>query len=287
MTATGAALRRQIYAATRAAFHYALPRYAYRRLTSQAWREEEIEMDLLPVLIDTAREAVDVGANVGHYAVRLSALVPLVHAFEAHPRLAYVLRRSLPENVKVYSRAVSDRKGHAVLVVPFHNRPVEGMASLTSDRTAVNAARAEMQVRVETSMLDELADRDIGFVKIDVEGHEGQVLAGATRLIERQRPTFIIEVEERHRADSVAEVFRYFSEQGYSGVFIKGSSIFSTSQFTADLQSADLNRPGLARKDLEYVNNFIFMPQESWSRARHQELQASLRAARAMRPSSQ
>jgi FkbM family methyltransferase len=256
-----------LHGLARAAFHYTFPQLAYQRLTSEDWREEEIEMDLLPALVDPQREAVDVGANVGHYALRLSRLVRRVHAFEAHPRLAYVLRRCLPPNVLVRGEAVSDRIGTAVLTVPLFVRPVEGMASLSADANRFATARGLTRIRVPSTTLDELAEHD-------------EVLKGAKQLILRQRPTFLVEVEERHRPGSVHTLFESFSAQDYRGFFACNAAILATEAFTVDMQNLHRIVAAAPRKSYDYVNNFIFQPRERWSASWELRLRELLESAR-------
>jgi FkbM family methyltransferase len=116
----------------RTAFHYAFPRISFK-LMHMRRVHDEVEMDLLPILVDEHKEAVDVGANVGRYAKPLSALATHVHAFEPHPRLARVLSRSLPRNVTVNQTAVSSTFGRVVLHIPIvHGRQDEGIAHISS-----------------------------------------------------------------------------------------------------------------------------------------------------------
>ena len=271
----------KLHGAARAMFHYMFPRLAYRRLRSEEWREEEIEMALLSALVDPRREAVDVGANVGHYALRLSRLVSRVHAFEPHPRLSYVLSRSMPANVVVRNEAVSDQMGTAVLIVPFFERPVEGMASIASENRVYSAARGLTRIRISSTTLDSLADNNVGFVKIDVEGHETSVLSGATELIRRQQPTFLVEVEERHKSGSLAAAFGFFAAQGYRGFFACRDAIQTVEEFTMDLQSESLIINAAPRRSYHYVNNFMFVPGADGD-ACHRQLSALLRTARAI-----
>jgi FkbM family methyltransferase len=261
-------------------FHYGFPKRAYRRLTSERWREAEIEMELLEALADPHREAIDIGANVGHYAMQLSRLVPRVHAFEPHPRLAYVLRRNLPGNVHVSNQAVSNQDGRAVLTAPVFSRPVEGMASISPGAAIFGQAERVTRVRVRCTTLDSMAGRDIGFVKVDVEGHEMQVLAGAAVLIAQQRPVFLVEVEERHRAGAVQAAFDYFSGKNYAGFFVWKASLCPVEMFAMAMQDLTLVAPGAPRKSSEYVNNFIFVAREQWSASWELRVTALLSAAR-------
>src|SRR5947209_3295951 len=61
---------------------------------------------------------------------------------------------------------------------------------------------------------------NVGFIKIDVEGHEHSVLQGAQRTIERCRPRVLIEAEERHAPGSVRRIQAFFRRFGYRGYFV-------------------------------------------------------------------
>ena len=62
---------------------------------------QEPELDLLPLLVKRKGTAIDVGASPGIYSDRLSRLADWTYAYEAHPRLARVVRSSLPSDVAV------------------------------------------------------------------------------------------------------------------------------------------------------------------------------------------
>ena len=58
-------------------------------------------------------------------------------------------------------------------------------------------------------------------MKIDVEGHELNVLNGAVELLERCQPVFLVEAEDRHRAEATRLVFEFFRSKSYRGFFLK------------------------------------------------------------------
>ena len=60
--------------------------------------------------------------------------------------------------------------------------------------------------------------QDVAFVKIDVEGHELNVLNGAVELLERSQPVFLVEAEDRHRAEATRSVFEFFRSKFYRGL---------------------------------------------------------------------
>ena len=79
--------------------------------------------------------------------------------------------------------------------------------------------------------LDDVLDGDIGFIKIDVEGHELSVLEGASSLIERCRPVLLIECEERHNPGGPAALFRHLKKAGYIGRFLREGIICDIGEF--------------------------------------------------------
>ena len=70
------------------------------------------------------------------------------------------------------------------------------------------------EIRVRTLALDSLADRAIGFIKIDVEGYELEVLRGARNLISRHQPNLFVEVHPQFQLepDGVVQVVRLILE---------------------------------------------------------------------------
>lgn len=102
----------------------------------------------------------------------------------------------------------------------------------------------------------------VGFVKIDVEGHELDVLAGAEQLIERDHPVFLVEAESRHRADAPRDVFAFFAGRNYRGVFIRDKQPYSIDLFSPEMQNEKDLVGYETRESSRYVNNFIFLPPE-------------------------
>jgi FkbM family methyltransferase len=143
-------------------------------------------------LIDSGDRVADVGANVG-YLTSLAAVRAgrdgQVIAFEPHPQVYELLEQNLArwrdsgavDNVELRRVALADRKGEGTLIAgPFFEANM-GLAALASDQPA-SAGSEEITVPIER--LDETirAER-LDLLKIDVEGHEPDVLRGAERLL--------------------------------------------------------------------------------------------------------
>jgi hypothetical protein len=115
---------------------------------------------------------------------------------------------------------------------------------------------------VQRKRLDDYAIDTVGFVKIDVEGHEDAVLQGAHDTLARTRPRVLIEAEERHRPGATAGVASFFQSLNYSGFFLLAGRLRPISEFepATHQNAAQLDAEG--RRVGTYINNFVFLPVE-------------------------
>jgi FkbM family methyltransferase len=223
------------------------------------WRAGEAELAVLSGVWEPGRTFVDVGANLGLYAHAAKRRGMRVVAVEPHPQLAGNLRRLLGRKVTVLPVALSDRPGQASLYLPsYQGRDLEARSSL---EITANRGLAQREIKVETTTLDALALRDVAVIKIDVEGHELAVLRGGRRLIERDRPALLVEIEERHHPGGSAAVFALFDELDYRCYFFWRSRLHPLAEFEpARHQASDLvKQPGQAGSP-DYVCNFLCIP---------------------------
>lgn len=158
------------------------------------------EPETLPVflrLINSGDTVLDVGANTGLFsllAARRSSSV-VVHAIEPVPRVFALLQANVARNhltnILCHRLALSDCEGSLPMYVPQDAIPV--MASLLSDWRPGSDS-----ITVDTKTLDQfVADRgitDLGLIKVDTEGTENDVLAGAKTTLATYRPFVICEV---------------------------------------------------------------------------------------------
>ncbi len=171
----------------------------------------ERELLFLDKIVPEGAMTVDVGANRGLYTRQLARLSRQVLAFEPAPEMATLLRRTSAANVSVHEIALSDRDGAAELFTPTSDDGlVHGLASLEHQHQSPGQRIVSSQV--PTARLDTIVDQDVAFVKIDVEGHEMNVLHGAIGLIDRCQPVFLVEAEDRHRSGATRSVFDFFAD---------------------------------------------------------------------------
>jgi FkbM family methyltransferase len=225
-------------------------------------KSAEQELNFLDRIVPHGAVTVDVGANCGLYTRRLSRLSRKVHAFEPSHKMAELLRRTSASNVSVHEMALSDHVGDADLFIPKDNdQLIYGLASL--EPRDVSSGQAVFSTKVSIARLDAVIHEEVAFVKIDVEGHELNVLNGAVELIEHSQPVFLVEAEDRHRAAATRLLFEFFAARGYRGYFLGEGGPTAVREFSVELlqDAAALLPDGGRRSGRSYVNNFFFFPQ--------------------------
>jgi FkbM family methyltransferase len=165
------------------------------------------------------RTCLDVGANIGNHALFLAGLFEEVLAFEPNRRTFRLLELNaeLAPNVRAFNLGLSDRA--AELPARMERLNVGG-ARIVSD------GEADTTFRVVTldAFLADRPDVHVDFVKIDVEGHEAQALAGARETLARHRPMLAMEMNVRKEPEPNAAVLDRLDEQGYRVAYLLKAS---------------------------------------------------------------
>ena len=158
-------------------------------------------------------DLLDVGANVGAICLPFAARRPnsSVVAIEAHRKLAQILAANALinnlGNVDVFGMVAGERSG----AVPIPMQPIDREANIGAGSLYDQGFPTELTIM---TTLDQVAPNNLRFVKIDVEGFEDRVLAGAKRLLNEIRPKWLVEVS-RNRPNTMALVRNELSAAGY------------------------------------------------------------------------
>lgn len=167
----------------------------------------------------------DVGAHVGNITDTLVRLVGEhghVVAFEAHPANADALRDRFRRIrvVEVVHAAVSDGSSERIALYAGRNDNSTEWNVVGHD---VEGTPTRVELEVPAVALDDwfAPGAQLDFVKIDVEGAEGLVLAGMRRLLRERRPVLAVEFHDDDAWDSRVELL----EAGYSLARTDGSAI--------------------------------------------------------------
>ena len=224
------------------------------------WLTGDPEIRLLSLVCDHNRTSVDVGAHTGTYTYFLWKHSARVLCVEPNPQIADLLRRSFPSRVCVCTCALSDSNGEVVLTIPLvQNKEKPGLATIEPDNP-LKESEAARKITVPVRRLDDFDTGPVGFIKIDVEGHELAVLKGAASILDRDAPTVLVESENRHKPGAVEAILDFFGRRGYQGFFYLEGRLVAIANFDpARHQDPTHIRPDGRRLGKVYVNNFFFV----------------------------
>lgn len=180
-------------------------------LEQERWFERE--WSFIGRWLRPGMRCLDVGANLGVYTLAMARAVGpagRVWAVEPSATTAGLLRRSLlgtgQEQAVVVECALADRCGTGTLVVD---------RSPELNRLTAEGGRSAEQVEVST--LDDLDGNlllgSIDFLKLDAEGSELSILAGASKFLEQHSPLVMFEL--RHGAEVQAHLIDVLARKGF------------------------------------------------------------------------
>jgi FkbM family methyltransferase len=175
------------------------------------------------------KEVIDIGAHIGIYTVEMAKIAKRVHSFECSPKTynylcANILLRDLSYKVKTYNTALSDKKG----ITKYYIRDPKdgggnGISGFEKDRDTPT-------IDVPMIELDTFNLTNIGFIKMDVEGHEEFVLRGAVKTLEQNDyPPILFESWPERYTDVPAKklresLFQFIESLGYKVIQVHGGT---------------------------------------------------------------
>ena len=225
------------------------------------------EMKALKKLHDIkGGDAIDVGAHNGDFTIYFLRKCKCrhVYAFEPQADLCDYMRKYLRKftGLQILNMGLSDSKSHLELRIPINISGAAHPALATLN--AYNGDHKKISVPVDT--LDSFEYKNIGIIKIDVEGHEEKVLAGAIETIKNNKPIMLIEIS-RHfvvknsiswEADiPVDNIIKKIKEMGYKCYCNINDKLVDVD----DIGVQEIQKDELLGTS-KYICNFIFVPAE-------------------------
>jgi FkbM family methyltransferase len=202
------------------------------------WQDNQAIARLLSTLPADAA-CIDVGASQGDILREMVRSAPRGRhlAFEPLPELAAALRTEFPD-IDVRQCALFDSPGtlpfHRVLASHWHS----GLQAMGRPQDAVETFTVEVR-RLDDVLPDGYAP---ALIKIDVEGAEGGVLAGARRTLGAHRPVVVIEhgTHAEHYPHGSAGVFSLLADAGLRVFDIDGGGPYDADRFVATVRAGRL-----------------------------------------------
>jgi FkbM family methyltransferase len=218
---------------------------AWRR--NRRWRKHEPETPYLADLLCGAPTCLHVGASDGRHSYVMTQVAPRARIWAIEPSAFsfQVLKLTLAwhgiaDRVTPVHAAVADRSGEMLLVTPRKLSGRMGRAyAFVADEAPKGRLRPDLQdtgMELQTTPVLTLdgfcAERGIAhvdFIRMDIEGAELMALAGARRILDRDRPHVLLEIHPQMlqarfgaAAEQVVELFR---ERGYRMFALNGQRL--------------------------------------------------------------
>lgn len=223
-------MKQQLFRLLPMMMQQAVRRWHYQRKFAAASSADEKDLLLVARIVATGDVVFDIGANFGLYTKILAEAVGpkgTVYSFEPVPQTYDVLVRNLRraglDHVQPLCYAASDVTGTALISIPTYADGSDNMYGATLEQ-----ADGSTGLQISTLRLDErFADlSQLNVVKLDVEGHEPQVLEGMRSVIARHYPAFLIEINDGFDENSIgAQVHAFMTAMGYSMYYFDGSEL--------------------------------------------------------------
>jgi len=202
--------------------------------------------------------AIDVGANLGLFTQLLLDAGANVTSIEPNSRLSKYLNKVFGARITCLNIGLSDSSYSVELriprikAVPSRMSAMDALATIHPQNTlssfdSDNSFRNEIEVKTIDDLF--LSSEQVDVLKIDVEGHESQVIQGGMKTLAKYHPLIMCEIESRHGGDLEA-ISNTLLSIGYSvGVIDLEKFRPLTDQEISNWKSNSLS-----------YSNFIFVP---------------------------
>ena len=223
-------------------------RFYYKYRAKKYAKYKTPELNLIKYLADNDKISLDVGANLGLFTYFLSKYSKKVFAFEPNPYPLRYLPKLIDKNVELLKIAIGNANKKMDLLIPKSNK---GWSSNGATLKNINVKKG-IKITVNCRTIDSFNFSNVGFIKIDVEGAETEVLLGSQKTIKKNKPNLMIENEIIHQ-NNPDYIFQIIKKMGYTIFYFDKSKLKKLSEkiFLSDIQKNPEN------KVIGYIQNFI------------------------------
>lgn len=163
---------------------------------------QQLEIDFLLQHINYDSVVWDIGANIGVHACAFASKAKQVHCFEPNQMHCEALYMNIKANtgceIFVYPQAITNRKCQVII----ENFDPEQISNYGTTKITQNPKHGNI---VEADRLDNINIPAPHLIKIDVEGHEPEVLQGCEQTIVKNNP--IVYMEAMSNCDRIYDFF--------------------------------------------------------------------------------
>ena len=174
----------------------------------------------------------DIGGNVGWYPSLLGRYGYSILTFEASEKNSYVLKKNFcnlikDSNVVIISKGLGSEEKNCSYFIEKHNAG-NGMVICDNSKEKLNneylkkiyKKENEIEITTLNSFMPYLSNKNIALMKIDVEGHEFQILQGGKELITKYHvPYVVLELTPellKEVGSEPKDLVQFFVDNGYN-----------------------------------------------------------------------
>lgn len=184
-------------------------------------RYEDAQLRKLREIIEQERDgqrktALDIGANIGNHTIYFSDFFDKVIAFEPNPITYSVLKINTNQlgNIVCLDTGVSSKKGSIGFQV---NKLNMGGSRISPSNYIDQDYLSQISINVlPVDDINEVKSEPIEFIKIDVEGHEIEVIRGMTNTLYINKPIIAFEQEATEIIDGTSMSINELKNLGYN-----------------------------------------------------------------------
>lgn len=157
---------------------------------------EKFALSYLKKFIDPDKNILDIGSNIGTHTVIYSNYTrKTVYSFEPQKVLFDILNLNVAKNncknVITHNFGASNKNSNYNMNCDYSSKMNQGAFCIVDDDSTY-----QNKVVIECKQLDQLNITDVGYVKIDVEGHEFETLQGMLNILIENKPVLFIEIHD-------------------------------------------------------------------------------------------
>lgn len=194
---------------------------------------EEDEWDIIDQMLNIleAKTFFDIGANIGYTSILMGKKhhQMVIHSFEpvkpSFDMLKINVNINNMENIQIHNIGLSDEKGES----SFFYYP-EGSVNASLENLSGREDVQEIICQIDTidSMFTKLGEKNLDFIKCDVEGAEFMVLKGAKKTIADKKPVIFSELLRKWSKEfgyTPNDVINFMKNLNYKCYFIKNKKL--------------------------------------------------------------
>ena len=188
------------------------------------------------------KNTIDIGGATGMYASFFCKHSKKVYSFEAVPPVFKQLKKinEKYDNFECYNIAVGCVNGQSSFWVDDKRLSNSGFQNLVGGQ----------EITVEVRTVDSFDFEDVGFIKVDVEGNEYDVLMGAEKTIDRFSPTCMIECYPKFSKIPDSNIYNFFNSRNYNCAYnIKNKGLVEVNS----LEEFNHSLPLIDEHDGDYI----------------------------------